>query len=284
MKEARPLDRALRGIHPELSWNAIRKAIRTGKVFVNGRLVREPTARVDPESEIRLVPTAPRPTSRLRIELLHLDRDVVVVRKPAGVSTVPFEGEPTSLMDLVRDTVAKRHGRSAALGVVQRLDKETTGVLVFARNVVAKRHLQQQFRKRSIERRYLALARGSVARATFRSRIVPDRGDGRSGSTRHPKLGREAVTHVEVVERLRGATLIGCRLETGRRHQIRIHLAEAGHPLLGERVYAKGQPSAPRLMLHAARLGFDHPRTGRRMIFEEPMPEDMRALVEALRE
>lgn len=279
------LDRLLRGLHPELSWNAIRRAIRTGKVFVNGAAVCEPTARVDPESEIRLVPTAPRPASHPRVELLHLDRDLVVVRKPAGVSTVPYEGEPTSLMDLVRDAVAKKHGRSAALGVVQRLDKETTGVLVFSRNVTAKRNLQQQFRKRSIERRYLALARGNVARATFRSRLVPDRGDGRSGSTRHPKLGREAVTHVEVVERLRGATLIACRLETGRRHQIRIHLAEAGHPLLGERVYAtKVQPPAARLMLHAARLGFDHPRTGRRMIFEEPMPDDMRALVESLRE
>jgi 23S rRNA pseudouridine1911/1915/1917 synthase len=278
------LDRALRALFPGVSWNQIRNAIRSGKVFVDDSAVREPTARVAGGSQIRIAQRAPRGGSR-RLPagaILHLDRDVVVVSKPSGISTVPYEDEPISLTALVRDAIAKREGRGDALGVVQRLDKETSGVLVFTRTLRAKRILQQQFRKRTIERRYLALARGTVKNATFRSRIVPDRGDGRSGSTRHPKLGREAVTHVELLEQLRGASLIACRLETGRRHQIRIHLAEAGHPLLGERVYAQ-KSGAARIMLHAARLGFDHPHDGRRMHFEVPMPDDMRELYESLR-
>lgn len=290
-----PLDRALRALLPTLSWTRVRRLIFTGKVEVGGRVVVDPTHPVSPGLVIDLRPRAPRPATRLhlpRSAIVHLDADLVIVHKPAHISTVPFEdGERGSLDQLVRAALNRnaRSGRTTGeLGVVHRLDRETTGLLVFTRTLAAKRHLQQQFRAHSIERKYLALARGSVRSQTLTSRLVADRGDGRRGSTQHPRLGRIATTHVHALEPLATATLIECQLETGRTHQIRIHLAEAGHPLLGERVY--GDPSSTpgaevaRVMLHAASLGFIHPRTGELVRFSCELPEDMAQVLHHLRQ
>jgi 23S rRNA pseudouridine1911/1915/1917 synthase len=183
--------------------------------------------------------------------------------------------------------------------VVHRLDKETTGLLVFTRTWLAKQSLSAQFRKHTVHRQYMAIAHGDVRSGVFRSVFVANRGDGLRGSARGPRGtvvtrahgaaadGREAVTHVERIESLRGATLIACRLETGRTHQIRIHLSEAGHPVVGERVYVRRFAGplieAPRLMLHAAELGFVHPTTEREMRWESGMPGDMRDVVERLK-
>jgi 23S rRNA pseudouridine1911/1915/1917 synthase len=216
--------------------------------------------------------------------LVHADAQVVVVRKPAGISTVPYEDEPGTLSELVRAELGRRE---APLGVVHRIDKETSGLVVFARTLAAKRELKNQFRFHTVRRRYLAIAHGVLASRTFSSRLVQDRGDGRRGSTENPKLGRAATTHVKLLESFTAACLLECRLETGRTHQIRIHLAEAGHPLLGERVYVKGYAGtpleAPRLMLHAAELGFRHPQTERELDFEQPIPDDMQRVLERLR-
>jgi 23S rRNA pseudouridine1911/1915/1917 synthase len=228
-----------------------------------------------------------------RDALVHVDPHVVVVKKPAGLSTVPYEDERDTLDQRVRGLLGrgKSGGPGAPLGVVQRLDKETSGLIVFARTVPAKRHLQQQFRVHSVERRYWALALGRVRAATFASRLVADRGDGRRGSTDNPRLGREAVTHVRPLEVFEDVTLLECRLETGRTHQIRIHLAEAGHPLLGERVYTREPVFAlpalgiqvPRLMLHALSLGFEHPHTHREVRFEMQPPPDFADVLARLR-
>jgi 23S rRNA pseudouridine1911/1915/1917 synthase len=230
-----------------------------------------------------------------------------VVAKPAGLSTVPFEsaGAEDTLEARVRKWLerraASRRGRPN-LGVVHRLDKETTGLVVFTRTWLAKQSLSSQFRRHTVHRRYLAIAHGAVPARTIRSVLVADRGDGLRGSSRvarsgrgrfaggapkHQPDGRDAVTHVEPLEALAGATLVACRLETGRTHQIRIHLGEAGHPIVGERVYIRGYAGpridAPRLMLHAAELGFVHPATGLAMRWELPLPADMLAVLERLR-
>jgi 23S rRNA pseudouridine1911/1915/1917 synthase len=231
-----------------------------------------------------------RPPCELAPEaIVFIDSQLVVVRKPAGISTVPHESDPApSLLELLSARL-RPHGRGPPrLHVVQRLDRETSGLLVLARTPAARELLKGQFRRRTVIRSYLALAAGELASSTFRSRLVRDRGDGRRGSTRNPKLGRLAVTHVELLERFAGASLVRCRLETGRTHQIRIQLSEAGHPLLGERAYRRrSDPDPPlpvgRLMLHAATLGFAHPLDARPMRFEEPMPPDMRSLCERLR-
>jgi len=180
------------------------------------------------------------------VRLLHVDPHVVVVEKESGVATVPFEeGERNALVQKVAHAIA-RGGRPRRLHVVQRLDRGTSGVLVFARTELAREVLKAQLAAHSMERVYLAVAHGDVGARTFESRLVLDRGDRRRGSTRREDAGRLAITHVEPIERLRGATLLSCRLETGRTHQIRIHLAEAGHPILGERVYIKGYRARPR--------------------------------------
>jgi 23S rRNA pseudouridine1911/1915/1917 synthase len=275
------------------SWNDVRRLVRTGKVQVDGVLETDSTRILTPGATVAIRMSAPKPTTVgpvSRDAVVHADAHVVVVRKPAGIATVPFGDERDTLDRLVQSLLRKtaRPGTTIApLGVVQRLDKETSGLIVFARTTTAKRHLQQQLRVHSVHRRYLGIAHGRVESRTYRSFLVGDRGDGLRGSTENSRLGREAVTRVRSEEALVGATLVRCELETGRTHQIRIHLSEAGHPLVGDRVYTRDYKlpliEAPRLMLHAAELGFQHPVTGREFRFEEPLPDDMAALVGRLR-
>jgi 23S rRNA pseudouridine1911/1915/1917 synthase len=296
------LDRLLRELHPGSSWSAVRALVTSGKVYVNGSCEREPSQRVAAGAEVTLrMRSERRPKSEL--DLMHVDRHLVVVAKPAGMNSVPYPnpggGEaaraasraaPDSDVLSVQVERALRQrgaGQSGPLGIVHRLDKETSGVLVFARTLAAKRELKEQFRVHSIDRRYLALVHGLPENGTLSSRLVKDRGDGLRGSTQDPTLGRSATTHLRVLERLPGVSFVECRLETGRTHQIRIHLSERGHPVLGERVYIRdytGHPlPAPRLMLHATELGFDHPATGERLRFELPLPGDMQRVIEAAR-
>lgn len=288
-----PLDRALRRLFPGASWNEVRRLITTGKVSVEGRVELDPQAEVAPQATLALRMSARRPNADTELSaerLVHVDPQVVVASKPAGVSTVPYdETERQTLDEMVRLALRRRRGSGAepTLGVVQRLDKQTSGLIVFARTLSAKRHLQQQFRAHSVHRRYLALVHGHPESTVLRSRLVADRGDGLRGSTTNPKLGREAVTHVRVLERHARTSLVECRLETGRTHQIRIHLSEAGHPLLGEPVYVRHFSAplevAPRLMLHAAELGFVHPSSGRQLRFREELPDDIDRVLRELR-
>jgi 23S rRNA pseudouridine1911/1915/1917 synthase len=283
------LDRALRDAHPGSSWNDVRRIVRTGKVTVDGAIVVDPTAMVGTGSSIAVRMAAPRraaPGQVTKDVLVHVDSHIVVVDKPAGIATVPHDDERDTLDRLVQSLLRKtaRPGTTVPpLGVVQRLDKETSGLLVFSRTTTAKRELQQQLRSHSMHRRYVALANGKVRAGTIRSRLVQDRGDGRRGSTGRDDLGRESVTHVRVVEQFARAALIECRLETGRTHQIRIHLSEARNPLVGERVYSRGFDdllAAPRILLHAAELGFVHPITREELRFSRPVPDDMVAVIE----
>jgi 23S rRNA pseudouridine1911/1915/1917 synthase len=294
---ARPLDGAVRALD-NVSWAESRKLIETGKVRVAGEVVTDPVRKVRAGDKLAITMRAPRPETARARELaedliVYADPAVVVVRKPAGLSTVPFGDEPRGELTLdavLRETLARRdaiRGR-APLGVVQRLDRATTGLLVFSRTFAAKKSLGNQLRSHTMERRYLAIAHGDVATKTLRSHLVEDRGDGLRGSAREGRReGQLAVTHVERIEPLRGATLVACRLETGRTHQIRIHLSEDGHPLVGEAVYVRGWEGslipAPRLMLHAAELGFAHPSDGRPMRFRDPLPRDFEETLARLR-
>jgi 23S rRNA pseudouridine1911/1915/1917 synthase len=223
------------------------------------------------------------------VRLVHHDAQIVVADKPSGISTVAFDPNERGTFDeLVRRALGRlSNQRMPPLGIVHRIDKETSGLVIFARTTGAKRHLKQQFRFHTNHRAYLALASGYVQSRKITTRIVADRGDGRRGSTDHAKLGQLATTHVDVVDRYVDATLVRCRLETGRTHQIRIHLAEAGHPLLGERVYGnrsgRSARQVPRLMLHAAELGFVHPTREVRLDFVSELPADFAMVIEQLR-
>ncbi len=277
-----PLDRLLKQALGGESWNRVRKWIELGKVRVDTAVVTLATERVRAGQEVEFVPNARRANEpRLADEaVVYVDTHLIVVHKPAGISSVPFENERGTLDELVDRWLSTREGaRRGSLSVVHRLDKETSGLLVFARTLSALRGLKNQFRFHTVERRYWAVAHGAVRAATFSSRLVQDRGDGLRGSTNNPRLGQEATTHVRPLTPLPDATLVECKLETGRTHQIRIHLAEAGHPIVGERVYSKNYRgtllTAPRILLHAFELGFEHPATGRQLHFETRLPDDM---------
>jgi 23S rRNA pseudouridine1911/1915/1917 synthase len=281
------LDRAVKSFRPELSWSEVRDLIARGKVLVDGRVVADPghAATVGAAVTIAVANQRLQATDAVppfdRSRILHLDRDLVVIDKPPGVPTVPFGDEPDALDKRLHALLGAR------VHIVQRLDRDTSGVMVFARSKAAFTHLEHQWRRHSVRRSYLAVAHGEVRAATLRSFLAEDRGDGLRGSIANSRVGKEAITHVEPVEALRAATLVRCRLETGRTHQIRIHLAERGHMLLGERGYVREHRGevlqAPRILLHAAELGFQHPVSQAAMQFEVPMPEDMAAVVQSLR-
>jgi 23S rRNA pseudouridine1911/1915/1917 synthase len=230
--------------------------------------------------------------------IVFYDRDVVVVDKPAGMLSVADEpGNKETIVDYAR-TLLRRMGGPGAdskLGVVHRLDKDTSGLMVFARTAHAKRALAAQFREHTVDRVYHAIAHGAVAATRVETYLLLDRGDGMRGSHGHfrrpngdpPIEAKHSITHIRPIADLAGATLVECRLETGRQHQIRIHLSELGHPLVGERVYIRDYAGpkieATRPMLHARTLGFVHPRTGERVLFQREPPDDFQAMIESLR-
>jgi 23S rRNA pseudouridine1911/1915/1917 synthase len=303
---------ALRQFRPGDSWATLRRLVGNRHVEVNGTLCANETRKLKAGDVVKvwLEPRNPLPQPEdLRIR--YLDRHIVVVEKPAGVTTLRHPEErfwpkrrkqfqPT-LDEMLRDILArkqagkpaaaaKRRRRAPFLRAVHRLDRDTSGLMVFALSPEAERKLVHMFRKHAMERVYLAIVQGRVAEQTFESHLVRDRGDGLRGSTDLPGVGRRAVTHVRPLQQLDGYTLIECRLQTGRTHQIRIHLAEAGHPVCGEKVYCRrrsgralaDRSGAPRQALHAAELGFNHPITGEPLHFEMPLPPDLSRLLARL--
>jgi len=277
------------------------RRVRSGQrvhVTLRGKPPRQEKVKPAPE---RKAP-APQPATH-GIVVRYVDEAIAVVEKPAGLTTVRHKDEerefgsrakrflPATLADLLppilRARGALQQGRVRA---VHRLDKETSGLVIFALTAAAERELGKQLRAHVVGRRYVALVRGQPKDGRIESALVRDRGDGRRGSGTS-RDGQHAITHVRVVEPFDNFALVECRLETGRTHQVRIHLGEAGTPLCGERVYDRprnGQPvpdgsGARRPMLHAASLAIDHPVSGRRMEWEAPLPEDMRQLRDRLR-
>jgi len=301
------LSASIRRWLPDLSWNDVRKLIETRCVAVNGNLCMDPARRLTTGEVVKVHgrPLAA-PPKAADVSVEHCDDDVVVVNKPSGMTTIRHPEErnwpsrrkqvqPT--LDELMPRLVQRHLRLRPnaelprIRAVHRLDRDTSGLLVFARTEHAERELGKQFRLHTVHRRYLAVVPGRIEGQRIESRLVLNRGDGKRGSTSLPTGGQEAVTHVRPVEYLNGYTLVECKLETGRTHQIRIHLSELGHPVAGDKVYRKpleGPPItdyslAPRLALHAAELGFEHPTIGEHRRWFAPLPPDLAELVERLR-
>ncbi len=297
----------LRGRDAGLSWSQAQQLVRSRRVLVNGNLCLDAGRRLAAGEVIKLLPhsAAPLPTDR-DVRIRHADPQLVVVEKPSGMTSTRHSEEqdwpsrrkqvqPTldELLPRILAKFERRTGPDQARPVkaVHRLDRETSGLMVFARTFKAEQILQQQFKAHTIERRYRAVVQGHPAAQTIESFLVRDRGDGRRGSGPEDQGGQRAVTHVRPLERLGDYSLIECQLETGRTHQIRIHLAEQGHPVCGDKVYAqpfRGKPrpdssGAPRLALHAAVLGFTHPASGEAVRWEMPLPKDLADFVKRLR-
>ena len=282
-------------------------ALRQRQVKICGGICIDPQRRVKIGQHIQLE-TKPSqaakpslPEIARQIHVCYVDDHLIVVEKPAGLTTVRHADEvealgrraqkflPPTLVDLLPAVLAQQSKRGKErIRAVHRIDKETSGLVVLTRTPEAERHLGKQFRAHTIGRHYLALVRGQAKDERIESHILPDRGDGRRGSGAE---GQHAVTQVRVAEKLGDFTLVECELETGRTHQVRIHLGEQGTPLCGERVYDRplhGQPlpdksGAKRPLLHAAYLAVDHPVTGKRLEWRAKLPTDMSELVKRLR-
>lgn len=295
------LDRAVALVHPELTRSRARRLIDDDRVWMNGRPGR-PADRVSVGDRIDIELPDPRAADLeaqpIDLDVLYEDADLIVVNKPAGLVIHPAAGNPDgTLVNALLHYCADLSGIGGVErpGIVHRLDKDTTGVIVAAKNDRAHLGLSLAFRRRSVEKAYLAVCYGTPAD----DRVVVDAPIGRHARDRRQMAvnddGRPARTLVEIRERLTGAALLTCRLVTGRTHQIRVHLAHIGHALVGDPLYAGRQwrnlPAAlqatcrdfPRQALHAWRLGFDHPVTRHHMTFEAPVPDDMARLVERLR-
>jgi 23S rRNA pseudouridine1911/1915/1917 synthase len=216
--------------------------------------------------------------------IVHLDDDLAVIEKPAGLVVHPagsHKGE--TLVELLEGIAGG--GEGARPGVVHRLDKDTSGLMLIARNDQAHRALAAQVKRREVVREYTALVEGHLGSRT--GTIDAPLGRHRRQRTKRAVKGagsREARTHFEVLEALPADTLAKARLETGRTHQIRVHFAAIGHPVSGDQEYgSRGRHGLTRQFLHAAHLGFTHPRTGEEMSFSSDLPEDLQAALEHAR-
>jgi 23S rRNA pseudouridine1911/1915/1917 synthase len=290
---------ALRDWLPGQSWTQLRKLLESRRVMVSGNLCTDVGRRLKLQDVVKVLshPMAAPPRD-LDVKVVYLDSQVIVVDKPSGVTSTRHSEEQNwsprrrqiqpTLDEMLPAIIVKREGRRGKgkpppVRAVHRLDRDTSGLMVFARTHSAEIHLAQQFRQHTTGRRYLAIALGDVKEQTIETRLVRDRGDGRRGSTPLANAGKKSTTHFKPVEKLGGYTLVECRPETGRTHQIRIHLSEAGHPLCGEKVYLqplfrpaiKDESGAPRLCLCAVELEFQHPVTLERLQFEIPLAKDL---------
>jgi 23S rRNA pseudouridine1911/1915/1917 synthase len=208
-----------------------------------------------------------------RIKLLFEDDEVIVVEKPCGLLTIATATERSKTLYAALFDYVKHKRPPEKIFIVHRLDRDASGLLVFAKTESAKHHLQQQFKNHSAARKYVALVEGRLRRdeETLRSFLAENTAH-RVYSVEDSRKGKLAVTHVRVLKRSSQATLIEVQLESGRKHQIRVHLAEQGYPILGDRSYGSRRNPLRRLALHASSLSFSHPRTGQRLQFESPCP------------
>ena len=281
------LDQALAKLLPGESRSRLSRLIESGHVRVDG----EPAAgRLKLKSgeavEVTLVPRPSEAAFRaeaIALDILHEDEDLLVIDKPAGLVVHPGSGNWAGTMLNALLHHAPRVGSLPRAGIVHRLDKDTSGLLVVAKNETARLDLVRQLKERSVKRLYLALVRGRIA-AT--GKIDAPIGRHPVHRTRMAVVsgGKPAITHYRVHETLADHTLLECELETGRTHQIRVHLASIGHPVEGDPVYAgRVAGKLGRQALHAWKLAFLHPRTGEKRRFEAPLPADMRLLLKSLR-
>ncbi len=297
------LDRTLAVVLPTLSRERLKALISSGQVSnADGALARDPAMKVAPGARYSVIVPDPTPAHNeaqdIPLNVVFEDEHLIVIDKPAGLVVHPAAGnlDGTLVNALLHHCKGSLSGIGGVErpGIVHRIDKDTSGLMIAAKTDPAHVGLAAQFAKHSIDRRYKAIVAGlprfkegtvdaPLARSSTDRKKIAIVSDGR---------GKRAVTHYEVIEPLKRAALVECRLETGRTHQVRVHMASLGHPLLGDPVYGRSRPEHRELLnrlkfnrqaLHAARLGFVHPVTSAALCFDSEIPQDMQELFSELR-
>jgi 23S rRNA pseudouridine1911/1915/1917 synthase len=297
------LDRALAEALPSLSRERVKSLIKGGRVSNNsGTILWDPAAKAAASATLEVRVPAATPAHNVAqdmgLVIAFEDEHLIVVDKPAGMVVHPAAGnlDGTMVNALLHHCAGQLSGIGgvARPGIVHRIDKDTSGLIVAAKHDRAHEGLAKQFAAHSIDRRYIAIATGrpvpangtvdaELGRSTTNRKKMAVVGEGR---------GKRAVTHYRTIEPLAGATLVECRLETGRTHQVRVHMMHIGHPLVGDPVYGRAKKPLSEVLkarnfvrqaLHAAHLGFIHPVTGNRIALDSTLPADMRELIDELR-
>ena len=293
------------------SWSAVRKILRGRRVAIGGVLCIDEGRQLTKGEELTVLeqPLPPPPADE-DVNIRFVDAEIVVVEKPTGMVTLRRKPDlswswarknlqPTldeCVPRLIAKHAAKKNGaqrrgqRSPQLFSVHRIDRDSSGLIVFARNKDSQTKIIQQFAHHEAVRRYFALIPGVIEDQTVTSQLIRDRGDGLRGSTTDTSIGEQAITHFKTLQKMGDYSEVECRLETGRTNQIRIQLAELGHPICGDIKYRGpfGQPPIVdrsrirRMALHAANLRFEHPTSGKLMLFETEWPADMQPFLRQL--
>ena len=286
------LDKALSILDNALSRSLIQKQLENGDVLVNGK--REKASyKTKLNDEILMKEIEPKEielkAQDIPIDIVYEDLDIIVVNKPKGMVVHPANGNPdgtlvNAIMNICKDSLSGIGGEIRP-GIVHRIDKDTSGLLIVAKNDKAHINLSEQIKNREITKKYVALVRG-IIKENFATIDMPI---GRSDKDRKKmavrKDGKKAVTHFDVIERFNGFTYLDIKIDTGRTHQIRVHMAEIGYPIVGDMVYSNGKNpfGVEGQMLHAKSLDFKHPTTGKQMHLEAPLPEYFEEILEKLR-
>jgi 23S rRNA pseudouridine1911/1915/1917 synthase len=296
------IDRALAEAIPELSRARIQALISEGAVAVNGVTIIDPATTRHSGHEFAVTMPCPRPDNAVAqaipLDIQYEDDHLVIVNKPAGLVVHPAAGHADGT--LVNALLHHCHGQLSGIGgvqrpgIVHRIDRDTSGLLVVAKSDAAHEGLAKLFENHDIERRYLAVVVGHPAppAGVIRTQIGRSTSDRKKMAVLQDGRGKHAVTHFQTLEQLRHASLVECRLETGRTHQVRVHMTHIGHPLIGDATYnnrrnrfkfGPNQSYFIRQALHAVSLGFIHPITGEKLAFECAVPDDIQELLTSLR-
>ena len=294
------LDKALAELLPELSRERLKSLIVEGEVTTDGRTL-NPSVKVAAGQLYAVNIPAPAEAEAIAqdipVNIVHEDADLIVVDKPAGLVVHPAAGnlDGTLVNALLHHCRGELSGIGgvARPGIVHRIDKDTSGLLVVAKSDRAHEGLAQQFKAHSIDRLYAAIVYGlpQPSAGTVDTWIGRSDADRKKMAVHREGRGKHAVTHYRTIERLAGAALVECKLETGRTHQVRVHMAHLGHPLIGDPVYSRDRKGFKTILetlrfkrqaLHAKRLGFIHPLTGQKLSFDSALPTDMQELLSEL--
>lgn len=285
------LDAYLSSKKENISRTNIQRLIEEGNILVNGQK-KKISYKVQMGDNIEInIPEAKEPhikAENIPVEIVYEDKDIIVVNKPKGMVVHPANGNPdgtlvNAIMNICKDSLSGIGGEIRP-GIVHRLDKDTSGLLIVAKNDLAHINMSRQIKDRKVKKIYIALVKGNINEneATINMPIGRSTKDRKKMAVR--KEGKEAITHFKVLKRYGDYTLLKLKIDTGRTHQIRVHLAEIGHPVVGDMVYSKGKNEfgVEGQMLHAQSLDFKHPITGKEMHLEANLPEYFKEVLQKL--